>query len=69
MDEGRQKDLQLLEEIIDKGLKQKLVHATASRYSNLPPLFSLHAISFLVFMFKFYSLWSLHLLVFQGQGL
>ncbi|XP_010499012.1 PREDICTED: protein UXT homolog isoform X1 [Camelina sativa] len=31
MDEGRQKDLQLLEEIIDKGLKQKLVHATASR--------------------------------------
>lgn len=32
MEEGRQKDLQLLEEIIDKGLKQKLVHATASRY-------------------------------------
>ncbi|XP_010477834.1 PREDICTED: protein UXT homolog [Camelina sativa] len=31
MDEGRQKDLQLLEEIIDKGLKQKLVHATTSR--------------------------------------
>ncbi|AAF87025.1 T24P13.4 [Arabidopsis thaliana] len=31
MEEGRQKDLQLLEEIIDKGLKQKLVHATASR--------------------------------------
>ncbi|XP_019084888.1 PREDICTED: protein UXT homolog [Camelina sativa] len=31
MDEGRQKNLQLLEEIIDKGLKQKLVHATASR--------------------------------------
>lgn len=37
MDEGRQKDLQLLEEIIDKGLKQKLVHITASRYSNLSP--------------------------------
>lgn len=36
MDEGRQKDLQLLEEIIDKGLKQKLVDATASRYSKLP---------------------------------
>ncbi|ESQ34297.1 hypothetical protein EUTSA_v10008997mg [Eutrema salsugineum] len=31
MDEGRQKDLQLLEEIIDKGLKQKLVHTIASR--------------------------------------
>ncbi|CAA7049715.1 unnamed protein product [Microthlaspi erraticum] len=29
--EGRQKDLQLLEKIIDKGLKQKLVHITASR--------------------------------------
>ncbi|XP_024008565.1 protein UXT homolog isoform X2 [Eutrema salsugineum] len=37
MDEGRQKDLQLLEEIIDKGLKQKLVHTIASRYSNFPP--------------------------------
>lgn len=42
MDEGRQKDLQLLEEIIDKGLKQKLVHITASRYSNLSP-FHFHA--------------------------
>jgi len=37
MEEGRQKDLQLLEEIIDKGLKQKLVHATASRYLYLLP--------------------------------
>ncbi|CAH2033895.1 unnamed protein product, partial [Thlaspi arvense] len=41
MDEGRQKDLQLLEEIIDKGLKHKLVHTIASRYSNLPP-FQIH---------------------------
>ncbi|CAN7127528.1 unnamed protein product [Brassica rapa subsp. narinosa] len=31
MDEGRQKDLQLLEEIIDKGLKQKLLQTIASR--------------------------------------
>ncbi|CAN8313215.1 unnamed protein product [Cochlearia groenlandica] len=31
MEEGRQEDLQLLEEIIDKGLKQKLVQTTASR--------------------------------------
>ena len=32
MEEGRQKDLTLLEEIIDKGLKQKLLHTIASRY-------------------------------------
>ncbi|KAL0670198.1 hypothetical protein Bca4012_032902 [Brassica carinata] len=31
MEEGRQKDLKLLEEIIDKGLKQKLLHTIASR--------------------------------------
>ena len=29
MDEGRQKDLQLLEEIIDKCLKQKLLQTIA----------------------------------------
>ncbi|CAF2045607.1 unnamed protein product [Brassica napus] len=31
MEEGRQKDLQLLEEIIDKSLKQKLLQTIASR--------------------------------------
>ncbi|XP_056866701.1 uncharacterized protein LOC108833907 isoform X2 [Raphanus sativus] len=31
MEEGRQKDLQFLEEIIDKGLKQKLLQTIASR--------------------------------------
>uniref|UniRef100_M4E7E3 Mediator of RNA polymerase II transcription subunit 10 n=1 Tax=Brassica campestris TaxID=3711 RepID=M4E7E3_BRACM len=31
MEEGRQKDLQLLEEIIDKGLKEKLLQTIASR--------------------------------------
>lgn len=31
MDEGRGKDIELLEEIIDKGLKQKLLQAIASR--------------------------------------
>ncbi|KAG2258977.1 hypothetical protein Bca52824_078271 [Brassica carinata] len=31
MEEGRQKDLQLLEEIIDKGLTHKLLQTIASR--------------------------------------
>lgn len=31
MEEGRQKDLHFLEEIIDKGLKQKLLQTIASR--------------------------------------
>ncbi|WZZ58829.1 hypothetical protein YC2023_058936 [Brassica napus] len=42
MDEGRQKDLQLLEEIIDKCLKQKLLQTIA--YTVLVSLFSFYAI-------------------------
>nr|VDD43620.1 unnamed protein product [Brassica oleracea] len=42
MDEGCQKDLQLLEEIIDKCLKQKLLQTIA--YTVLASLFSFYAI-------------------------
>ena len=39
MEEGRQKDLQLLEEIIDKSLKQKLLQTIASRYLKVTSFF------------------------------
>lgn len=39
MEEGRQKDLQFLEEIIDKGLKQKLLQTIASRYLKVTSFF------------------------------